>query len=529
MMKRIDELIAVKMKTNKNIWWGLLALLAFASCKKDITLTSKNSVTVDQYFKTGQDINTALAGIYSSFQEEMTGDGNGSDEGYGGRYNYWGESRSDNFDAGQYGTSYTNELAQNSITNNNPATDWGGLYRTIARANLGIANFPRVKDLDNSVTTASLNNSMAQAYAMRAECYFYIIRIWGDAPVWTTVYPDILSPDKKPRTSQKVIMDSLIIPDLTKAYNLITKGATPSIWYINEGAICAMLADAYMWRATYSNYSDANGDYTNAKLWITNLFKAKGATGATYAGTSGANLETTANWKNLFLSPTNSIEPIWSINWDYTVNGCACIPISLQLSNNPLKVDSVFTAKWKAFYKTDTRVAKTIDTLYTTGHADRVYKYLPLTPSSAQLTPTSTSALTYNVYLPMYRLGDVYLTYAEALAYTGDLTNALKYLNYIHTRAGYTTPYTATQLNTQAAMIDAILQEAQYEEFGEGKRWFDLIRTNHVVQVMDPILKVRQTKNLNPATGFGNTQRILWPLSRTALNANPLLTQNPGY
>lgn len=520
------------MKTIKNKYYIAVCLLVITglySCKKDITLNSKNSVTVDQYFHNAQDINTALAGLYSSFQEEMTGDGNGRDEGYGGRYHYWGEARSDNFDAGQFGNSSTNELVLNSITNNNPPADWGGLYRTISRANLCIANFPRVKALDNTVTTTVLNNAMAQAYAMRAESYFYIIRTWGNAPIWKDVYPSILAPDKKPQSPKEMIMDSLVIADLTRAYGLIQKNTTPSVWYINEGAICAMLADAYMWRASYSNFTDAKSDYTNAKLWITNLFKAKGPTGAVYGGTTQANLEPTATWKNLFLTPAASIEPIWSINWDYTTNGCACIPISLQLSNNPLKVDSLFTEKWKALYKTDIRVAKTIDTLYTTGHADRVYKYLPLTPASAQLTPTSTSALQYNVYLPMYRLGDIYLTYAEALAYTGDLPNALKYLNFIHTRAGYTTPFTLAQLPTADAMIDQILQEAQYEEFGEGKRWFDLIRTNHVLKVMDPILKGRQVLNDNPATGFGNLQRIYWPISRAALAGNPLLQQNPGY
>jgi hypothetical protein len=508
---------------------GLLILIGLGSCKKDITLTSKNSVTVDEYFHNAQDINTAIAGLYSSFQEEMEGDGNGRDEGYGGRYHYWGEARSDNFDAGQYGTSNTNELALNSVTQNNPPTDWGGLYRTIARANLCIANFPKVKSLDNTVTTAALNTAMAQAYAIRAISYFYIIRTWGNAPVWKDVYPDISAEAKRPRTAATAIMDSVVIADLTQAYSLIPKGATPTVWYVGEGAICATMADAYMWRASYSNFTDAKSDYTNAKLWITNLFKAKGPTGATYAGTSQANLEPTATWKNLFLTPTNSIEPIWSIHWDYNTNGCACIPISLQLSNNPLKVDSSLMAKWIPAYKTDIRVGKTIDTLYSTGHADRVYKFLPLTPSSAQLTPTSTSALQYNVYLPMYRLGDVYLTYAEAFAFTGDLPNALKYLNFIHTRAGYTTPFTLTDLPTADAMIDQIVQEAQYEELGEGKRWFDLIRTNRLVKVMDPILKVRQLKNGNDQTGFGNTQRLYWPLSRTALTANSLLQQNPGY
>jgi hypothetical protein len=73
------------------------------------------------------------------------------------------------------------------------------------------------------------------------------------------------------------------------------------------------------------------------------------------------------------------------------------------------------------------------------------------------------------------------------------LPNALKYLNFIRTRANAAV-YTAAQLPTQTTMIDAIVQEGQFEEFAEGKRWYDLVRTGSVNKVMDPILKIRQFK-----------------------------------
>src|SRR5438045_3965519 len=103
----------------------------------------------------------------------------------------------------------------------------------------------------------------------------------------------------------------------------------------------------------------------------------------------------------------------------------------------------------------------------------------------------------------MYRLTDQYLLYAEALNKKGDLTDALKYLNLIHVRAGLT-PYLTTQFTTQAAMEDGILWERQWELFGEGKRWFDLVRTDHVFQIMDPVLISRQLAlNSTSPVGFG--------------------------
>ena len=501
-----------------------------SSCKKDVTQSPLSAVSVTAYFRSTKDITAALAGIYGSFQEEMTGDGTGKTEGYGGRYHYWGECRSDDFDRSQYVNTTETEMAFNALTINDAATDWAGLYRTISDANLAIKYFPQVPQYDPTATPIIVNNSLAQCYAMRAECYFYIVRLWGDAPMWTTPYLDATQPSAKPRTPAAKLIDSLIIPDLQKAYSLIQKGQTPVVWYINEATICAIMADVYMWRAGQPGGGQA--DYQNAIAWTQKLFLAKNPLGkATYGG-SAAGLETTANWKNLFLNPTTSVEPIWSIAWDNTVNGCACIPVSImQNTNNPIKVDSAIYFNWKAI-KADTRFAKTVDTSAVAsvsssvlGHEDKVLKYYNATLAS-QLV--SGNALQYNVYLVMYRLGDVYLTYAEALNQTNDMTDALMYLNYIHTRAGLPA-YTAAQLPSTSAMQDAILQERQYELFGEGKRWFDLVRTNHVQTVMDQIVSRRQKNFGTTPTGFSNLAKILWPLSQTALNANTQLVQNPSY
>jgi len=526
------------MKTKRILIIAILFIIAIGigSCKKDISLNPTSGVLINSYFTNQNDINASLAGIYSAFQEETTGAGSTSDEGYGGRYHYWGDVRGDTFLASTFTSNSAIELSLNTLEFSNSFTDWAGLYKVISRTNLAIQYYPQVPATDPNVTVTILNNALAQAYAMRAESYFYIVRLWGDAPEWTTPYLDITKSGNKARTKQLALIDSLIIPDLTKAYSLIQKNQTPTVWYVGEAAICAILADAYMWRATVPG-GGGTADYQNAITWYNKLFLAKNATGQLYGGTTGAtpSLETQANWKNLFINPTQSAEPIWSIYWDYTVNGCACIPVFVGLSNNPVQLDPNFQATWKKQYKVDTRVAKSIDTLATLNHINLLYKFYNLTPNSTGITPVAGN-LNFNVYLPMYRLGDVLLEYAEASAQTGDLATALKYLNLIHVRAGYAA-YTAVQLPTSAAMIDAILQEDQYELLGEGKRWFELIRTNHVHTIMDPILNLRNgvtdpiTKITTPATtGFIDApNRYYWPVSQSALNANPLLKQNPGY
>jgi len=526
----------MKMKNILTIAAVLVIAIGFGSCKKDVTLTPTSGVLISSYFTNQNDITASLAGIYSAFQEETTGAGSANDEGYGGRYNYWGDVRGDAFTSSTFSTYSVSEMAHNTMEFSNSAADWSGLYKVISRTNLAIQYYPQVQNTDPNVTPTILNNALAQAYAMRAESYFYVVRVWGDAPMWTTPYLDITQSALKPRTKALTLVDSVIIPDLTKAYSLIQKGQTPTVWYVGEGAICSILADVYMWRASMTGGA-GTADYQNAIVWYNKLFAAKGPTGALYGAAATPNLETAANWKNLFLNPTQSVEPIWSIYWDYTVNGCACIPVFVGLTNNYVQLDANFQATWKKQYKTDMRVAKSIDTLSTLNHINLLYKYYNLIPNSTGITPVAGN-LNFNVYLPMYRMGDVTLEYAEASAQTGDLATALKYLNLIHVRAyGAAAAYTAVQLPTATAMIDAILQEDLYETLGEGKRFFQLIRTNRVHTIMDPILNQRNgvtdpiTLITTPATtGFIDApNRYYWPVSQSALNANTLLKQNPGY
>ena len=518
------------------VWMIILT----GACTKDVTKLPQSSATVGTFFRSAKDINSALAGMYGNFLYVMMGKGGTS--GGNGQYFNWGEGRADNFAETGYSASQSLiEMLSNSLASDNTSADWAGLYQTIGNANLNIANFPNVSQYDASVTPTITNNALAQCYAMRAECYFYIVRNWGGAPMWTTPYLDPNAPGAKPRVSAQKLIDSLIIPDLTKAYSLIQKGQQPVVWYINEGAICAMMADVYMWRAGAPLAPSPGApvgppiggiaDYQNAITWIQKLFlaHAPSTNAPIYAGTSAANLESTATWKNVFLNPSGSVEGIWSLSWDETVNGCACIPISWQTSNNPLRMDGGNNSNpngglyvnWPK-NTADIRVKQTIDPTVTGSAAGQfTLKYYPAATQAA-LTATPGGAITQNVYLVMYRLSDVYLTYAEALNQTGNSNGALTYLNYIHTRAGLPA-ILPSAVPTTASMQAAILQERQWELFGEGKRWYDLVRTGSLTTVMTPLLVGRGT------TGFIDPNKTYWPIAVTALNANSNLVQNASY
>jgi hypothetical protein len=94
-------------------------------------------------------------------------------------------------------------------------------------------------------------------------------------------------------------------------------------------------------------------------------------------------------------------------------------------SNNPVRIDSVIHRDWRRD-KTDRRVVNTLDTSSSnTGNIDKLTKYYNI-PVLGRNIPASPAAVDRPVYLVMYRLGDVYLSYAEALNRTGNGAEALK-------------------------------------------------------------------------------------------------------
>ena len=507
---------------NKRIYIPTLLLLVLltGSCKKFLTQSPLAEVAESQFFKSKYDVDASISGMYRLFQDQMVGETQ-----YKDRYHIWGEHRSDNFERFlSYTTNQVNEITLNGLTPDNEFASWAGLYTVIARANTNIKKVAGAAQYDPRVTKEVIDKAHAESYAMRAMAYFYIVRVWGDAPIWLEPFESLSEESQKGREPAAKIIDEVIIKDLEKAYAVTVKNQTPIVWSISEGAICALMADVYMWKK----------DYPNAITWINNLFKAKGPTGKVYLGASIADLQPTATWKQMFTAPDKSIESIWTLDWTFAASGCACMSISYTPNNKQYTIGLEPWQTWFLPYQNtlplpDIRVRQTHDVW--ANNRDRFIKYYntPANPTGAYTFP-ATAPEEIPTYVTMYRLGDMYLLYAEALNGNNDLAGALKYLNFIRKRAGVA-EYLASDpaVATKEAMEDAILQERQYELYGEGKRWFDLVRTNHVQKVMDPVLKRRQMAAGSDQVGFPDLRKVLWPLSRTVLNANGKLKQNPSY
>ncbi|RYE10934.1 MAG: RagB/SusD family nutrient uptake outer membrane protein, partial [Sphingobacteriales bacterium] len=280
---------------------------------------------------------------------------------------------------------------------------------------------------------------------------------------------------------------------------------------------------------------------------------------ATGSGGAAADLQPGPTWNTQFTTPLNSPETIFNIHWENIANGCACMAGVSRTTNEPtIRMADPLWTNWPnvatASYvdgtkitvgTVDLRVKQTYNTtsatnqpirdrsfwkfysgIFTAATAKAPYNFTLPTASYSGSLPYNTET---NVYIPLYRLSGMYLLYAEALNKVGDKANAVKYLNLIKARAGVPV-VTEAQFTSVNDLEMAILQERQYELIGEGVRWFDLVRTDRVKEVMDPILIARQEAAGNPAVGWGSDKnRYYWPLATRVMFSNSLLVQNQPY
>jgi hypothetical protein len=134
----------------------------------------------------------------------------------------------------------------------------------------------------------------------------------------------------------------------------------------------------------------------------------------------------------------------------------------------------------------------------------------------------------------LWRFSDVYLLLAEAELKLGDLTDAAKYINVIRERAAYQKTNTALQNQAAAAAMDItpsqvtldfLLDERTREFYGEGIRWWDLVRTGTLLE---------RVQAWNPVEAGAHLQSymVLRPIPQSEIDAvtsGPKFPQNTGY
>ncbi|WP_143092931.1 RagB/SusD family nutrient uptake outer membrane protein, partial [Arsenicibacter rosenii] len=106
----------------------------------------------------------------------------------------------------------------------------------------------------------------------------------------------------------------------------------------------------------------------------------------------------------------------------------------------------------------------------------------------------------------------------------GRKDSAAYYVNQVRTRAAVTGRQSAMQVSAADITLDFILDERARELAGEQYRWFDLKRTNKLLE---------RVRKYNPDAGkYVQDFHLLRPIPQSEIDAvttKGTFTQNPGY
>ncbi|GAB2955378.1 RagB/SusD family nutrient uptake outer membrane protein [Hymenobacter coalescens] len=139
--------------------------------------------------------------------------------------------------------------------------------------------------------------------------------------------------------------------------------------------------------------------------------------------------------------------------------------------------------------------------------------------------------------LIVYRFAETYLIAAEANMYLGNTGPAVSQINTLRERAGAVGRKTQMDITASQLNIDFILDERARELCGEQMRYFDLVRTNKLVERVRAKVPPSSSVTTAPAGPYGSDAarnikdfHVLRPIPQTEIDrTGGKIIQNPGY
>ena len=486
------------MKLKYNLIAIALLGFSFSSCSDFLEQNPQTDLSENDFYKTADDILSAVNGVYSSLQEGDI---------YGNWY-VFGEIPSDNTRNQLSGSVTTqNEFDQFYIDTQNSmiANFWKAAYKVINRTNTVLGRIDGIE-----INTELANRYKLECKFIRALMYFNLVRVYGDVPlvlkeISISESYDILREPKENVYNQ-------IIADLKEAQDLPVSYSTAEDGRATQGAAKALLANVYMTLHKYAEAETILAEIINSGRY------------SLLENTPGSlNID---GYKNVF-SPGNhnSEEGIFEIQFlkggygegsNYANNfapensGTNVVAVGGTGGNNIPEMDI-----YNAYEEGDLRRDFSMSLGYYDNRKNNEWVESRYVCKFMDVPYQNNDAS--NNY-PVIRYADVILMYAEALNQNGKTAEACKYLNMTRRRGfGYQTTETSPvdlQTTDKAQFALMVEQERRVELAFENHRWFDLIRTGRAVEVMR-------------SKGFSlNETNLICPIPQKQIDVNPKLTQN---
>ncbi len=491
----------------------LLSGLLLTSCIDTIVLPS-DKIVAEDYWKTKDDVTSMVAGAY----KEMCSANNIE------RFIVWGEFRSEDLDVNA--EVFTDgkrtdleEIKVGTMDDQNQFANWASVYSVINKCNIVIERAADVMASDPSYTESNYATDCSQMYALRALCYFYLVRAFRDVPVTEHAYFTTSQGFDVEQQAPLTVLNKCI-DDLNRALELPLAVDAFTDWrsvgYINRDAIYAILADVHLWRASMT------GDMNDYQLCVDYCDKVIESKQERYLGDNAVRVPVPGSidrdgyplipgqyaYQYNFVNG-NSIESILELQcdgnntsnaglahcyWNYDdkarTYGYMMAPVEVFQSAGTT-AQLYKSANDYRYYEACLNVGAsdvnqyTINKLATTNVTGNREGSMKAVTARAVVNATRDTRVGINWIL--YRLTDVMLMKAEALVQlAGDDIDKLRVAfclaNTVNKRS--IAKATLSQADTllfssyqsQAQVEEFVLEERQRELVFEGKHWFDLLR-----------------------------------------------------
>lgn len=562
----------------------MTALVSSCSLFDDyLTVPPTDKTTSETFWEDKNDLMSVVGACYSSMA------------GCTSKMFVWGELRSDNFLlTSEDNEEYRNIMNANLLPKSG-TFDWAAFYKTIGFCNLCLQKGPEIVAKDASFQEGDWKPVEAELKGIRALSYFYLVRAFRDVPFIVEANETSEgATDQVPQTASEEIL-TFLIKDLEgiKDYGMVNYGNKE----FNKGrftkrSIYALLADIYLWRASKNSSADsirkypgeAEGDYRKVIEYVDKIsaeviedFKKEGQT---YYGSSKSNF---SNEEELpLLDPNRKISRITDevyyaiFNENFSLEDVfeICGGYSGVVSSNFGTYDGSFhsgslsaAAAFQqisdkpdqanvAFSKTDLRAYQTIMKPSGSG-TNAVFNIVKGVIASANINGTADITNTNSDVkyewgpsqhnYKTYRMSDLLLMKAEAIAclqgyvlQTDDeemLKEGFRVAKGVFARSNLMISadddLQFENYGSSSILEEFVMRERQRELFGEGKRWFDLVRyalRNGSTSKMLNLLVVKYNTNSSAIKAKLATINSLYnPVYEEEIKVNTALIQNPAW
>lgn len=479
----------------------MVSPLGFVSCDDDLDVEPESEITTEYFYSTAEEIGFAVTAVYNALHNMTDIE--------------WmlTELRSDNTYM-NVDSSSSSDITLRTLdrfevlsTNEHVTEYYRSAYSLVALANRVLANLDVIEDQEVR------DRFEGEVRFLRAHAYFNLVRLYGAVPI----VEDIISGEEGleiDRSSEEDVY-AFIEADLQRASEVLPDGYNnDETGRATQWAAKGLLGKVYLTQhkdqlaidilediednsshgllSNYADIFDVNNEY-NQEI----LFAVRYQSGSIGLGGPFAN----------YFAPVQSE--------DYVVTGGG------DARNVPTETMSA------SYEEEDERKEPSMaDSWIGDGGVENFKKYIKKFNSDFSAVDDAGNDW------PVIRYADVLLMLAEAHNELGDQGTALNYMNEVRERAGVE-EYELSEVSSYFDFKIALEEERRVEFAFENQRWFDLVRTDRAVTVMNQHFNTEFQYNdpddpespVNPIEEW----QLLLPIPQYEIDLNPNIAQNIGY